>query len=225
MSLKSVIDLVFPSLCPSCGHTLYQSETQLCLTCLQELPVLSGYDQQNLRNKLHGRVKTEHMLAFLKFHKKGITQEIIHHIKYRNRPDLAIYMGQLFIERLNFSTAMHSYDMLIPVPLHPKKLRKRGYNQSEVFARGLSEAINIPVLNNFLVRQVYTKTQTRKSREKRWQNVKDAFVVKTPENLTNKNVILVDDVITTGATLEACATKLIDAGIGKLSIVALADAN
>ena len=149
-------------------------------------------------------------------------QHLIHQLKYKGQKEVGIYMGKLLGNDLKTDPGFETINAIIPVPLHPRKQRKRGYNQSEQFAIGLSESTGIAMDIKSFVRTVATETQTRKSRFARYENVKEIFKVTYPENLENKHLLLVDDVITTGATLESCANILLDIPGVKLSVAAIA---
>jgi ComF family protein len=147
--------------------------------------------------------------AFYYFNKGSKVQTMIHKLKYKGRKDVGIRIGEIYGKELAKASAFSSTDLIIPVPLHPKRQRKRGYNQSECFANGLAMSMNVRVNTTALIRTVASQTQTKKSRISRWDNVSEIFEVKKPEELTGKNILLVDDVMTTGATLEACAMRIL----------------
>jgi ComF family protein len=172
-----------------------------------------------------GRVKIEHALSFYYFIKGGILQKLVHEIKYRGAKELAYELGKESAYVLKESDFFSKIDYLCPVPLHKQKEKKRGYNQSEWIARGLSEVLNIPVEKNILKRKIYTSTQTKKNRQQRWENVKDAFDIGEKHKLEKKHILIVDDVLTTGATLEACAQNILEIDGVKVSIFTLAFAN
>lgn len=170
----------------------------------------------------YGRVPVQKAAGYLLFEKSGKVQKILHSIKYNGNKDLAIKMGEWYGESLKAGGHFINCDVIVPVPLHKEKLSQRGFNQSEEFAIGLSKSLGIPVNSDLLVRNEYTSTQTRKSRTERWENVKDVFEVKDQAVAANKAVLLVDDVITTGATIEACCRAIEKAGAKQLNVVSLA---
>jgi ComF family protein len=159
--------------------------------------------------------------AFLVFRSGGITRQLLHEIKYRENRDLAVWMGKMYAQELRRS-GMPPTDCIIPVPLHRRKQKQRGYNQSEAFAEGISANLSILVNTRSLLRKTNTQTQTRKSRWDRWKNVQDVFVVENPEMVKGKNIMLVDDVVTTGATLEACIRVLLNAGAQRVDVHTIA---
>lgn len=149
-------------------------------------------------------------------------QRLMHELKYNNHPEIGVVMGKVYGDELANNGFAGMFDLILPIPLHPSKQRQRGYNQSEKFAMGLADKLRVTCLTGALYRQVKTDTQTRKSKLKRWENVKDVFVVQNQEAIKNKSILLVDDVITTGATVEACAISLLQAQCKTLSICSMA---
>jgi ComF family protein len=168
-----------------------------------------------------GRANLEHTAALYYFSKKGKVQHLIHQLKYKDRQDVGVYAGKLLGRDLK-KDGIDGFTRIVPVPLHPRKQRKRGYNQSEQFAIGLSEALGIPVDTQSFIRTVSSGTQTRKSRFARYENVREIFRVVSPESLKNQHILLVDDVITTGATLESCANMLLAVPGVKVSVASIA---
>jgi len=172
-----------------------------------------------------GRVKLLQAVAWFYFRKGSVYQEAMHLLKYNDRPDIGFLLGRQFGYELNRQPTFIKPDLIIPVPLNPKKYRKRGYNQSEVIARGLSAGLHVPVMTTILLRPVATSTQTRKNRYERYLNVTGKFRMHKPELIENKHVLIVDDVVTTGATLEACAETLLAVAGTTVSVATLAWAN
>jgi len=228
--LKSLIGdmeaVVFPRLCLACNSRLDKHETLICISCANSLPQTHFHkDKDNPVAKIFwGRVPLENAAAFLFFSKKGKVQNILHYLKYKGTGDIGILMGKLYGEILKKEKSFADIDYIIPVPLHPDKLKKRGYNQSEMIASGLSKAMNIPLSTDIFERRVFTETQTKKSRYKRWENVSNIFGLKNTGTFENKHLLLVDDVITTGATIEACAHELLKIKNSRVSVVAIATA-
>ena len=222
--LKEFVNLFYPQLCLLCDRALVKGEDLLCTHCQASLPHTYLHEQRSevLFRKLRSTLPIEHVLAYLLYQKSGSTQKLLQHIKYKNYPELAHLIGRHFGSRLQTSGFGKEFDCIIPVPLHKRKQRQRGYNQSEFFAEGLAESLHLPLAADWLLRIKESATQTRKSRLDRWINVADIFVVAAPEKLKGKRVLLVDDVVTTGATLEACGNVLLKAGCTKLSLGAIA---
>lgn len=169
-----------------------------------------------------GKLDLQEVGALWQFSKGGKVQNILHRIKYKSDKALAHFVGEQMAKALLNSTRFKDIDFIIPVPLHPKKLRKRGFNQSELIANGIAELLEIPVRTDLIKRVTKTSTQTKKSRIQRWHNVKDVFEVCKAEELENKRILLIDDVITTGATLEGCVLRIQDACNARISLYAAA---
>jgi len=224
--LQDFVGLLFPEVCLSCGQALYKGEDQLCMHCIFQLPKTNFHkDPMNeVRIKFIGKIELEHAFTYLRFTKKGNVQKILHQIKYRNKPELAKKMGKWFGRDLKEDDFDSKFDLIIPIPLHKSRLRKRGYNQSDYFARGISEALNVPWSSAVVKRKIKSGTQTRKSRVDRWENVANIFEVVDQDKIFGQRILLVDDVITSGATLEACGMQLIQNNCKSLSIATIASA-
>jgi ComF family protein len=231
MRIISFIDdlssLFFPRSCEICGNVLYRNEELICLHCLGHLPYTHWH--QDPENPLHavfwGKMKIEGVSALLYFHHGNRTQKLLHKLKYKGVKELGEYIGKRYGNQLIEAYPFRDADVIIPVPLHPKKMKSRGYNQSEAFANGLSQSMHIPVDTKHLYRKIASSTQTKKSKIERWENVKSIFAIKKPEELIGKHVLLVDDVITTGSTLEACGAILLQIPNLKLSLASIAAAH
>jgi len=218
------VSVLFPDCCYACGEELYHGENQICINCLFDLPFTDfQYYPDNAVAKLFwGRIHCDHAMAMLYFKKANRVQKLIHQIKYQAKTDLGFTLGTMLGERLLNAPDYNGAELVIPVPLHQKKEKARGYNQCKCIADGIAYSLQIPVQTGLLIRQIATSTQTKKNRYNRYESMKSVFNIAEPEALYGKHVILVDDVVTTGATLEACGQILLDSGISKLSIVALA---
>lgn len=225
--LNDLLGLFYPELCITCGNRLITQEKYICLKCWTDLPENNyHFEPENKVAQLFwGRVQIENAASFFLFRKGSRYQKLIHFIKYEGLKELGFDTGARFGNKLNQSPFYQSVDMIVPVPLHKRKLRKRGYNQSEWIARGLSESMDKPISSGNLFRKIHTSTQTQKNRIERWQNVKDVFGVRQPGKFSGKHILLVDDVVTTGATLEACAAQLLTIENIKVSIATLAYAD
>ncbi len=222
-----LLDFVFPALCISCENRLVTQEKFMCMDCWLDLPVTNFhlYEGNRVEQLFWGRIKIEHATAFFAFKKGSNYQHLIHYIKYKGLKELGFETGQRFGFALMESAGFNSVDLIIPVPLHPKKQKARGYNQSEWIASGISESMKKPVSVNNLQRNLHTSTQTRKNRYERWENVENIFEVLRPSEFANKHILLVDDVLTTGSTLESCAIPLLQIEGVKVSIATLAFAD
>ena len=225
--LNDFISLIYPNLCAACGNVLLKNENTLCTSCLFYLPKTNyhKYKDNAVSKTFWGRINIESAASMYHFTKSGDVQNMIHKFKYNGDKEIGIYLGKMYGNELRNSDIFNKIDIIVPVPLHPKKEKKRGYNQSTVFARGLSESMHIPVNNISLIRTYASESQTKKSRIGRWENVREIFSLKYKDDLVGKNILLVDDVITTGATIEACGRLLLSIEGVKLYIVSMAIAS
>lgn len=219
-----IIALLFPELCNACGTHLYYGEKEICTKCLYDLPYTDYHlhAENRVAKQLWGRLPCNAAMAMLYFKKGTKVQNLIHSLKYKDQVEVGIRLGNLLGERLKLSNQYAGIDLVIPVPLHQKKERLRGYNQSKYIADGVAEALQISVSTNHLLRDKSTESQTKKARYTRYENMQAVFNINNPQDLKGKHILLVDDVITTGATLEACGTSLLNSGVQKLSIAAVA---
>lgn len=220
------LDFAYPRICVACEKQSTESESAICFECLWSLPKTNSHisEENVLESKFWGKVKMKNVNAFLVFSKSGKVQNILHALKYRNNPELAEFLGRYYGNEL---IEYISADYLIPIPLHKKRFSERGYNQAECFANGLSESLAIPVLSEALIRNRNSVTQTKTGgRFNRFRNIEDIFSLaeNSEEMLKNKRVVLVDDVLTSGATLEVAAKVLHEAGVEDLSVITIAAA-
>ena len=224
---KSLVNLLFPRVCAACGNILLEGEDSVCTTCRFLLPK-TGYENNPdnpLAQMFYGQMPFNAVTAEFFFSKTGKVQHLIHGLKYHHCRENGIFLGQEIGKSLLKAPDYQGIDFIIPIPLHPKKEKLRGYNQSLVIAEGIHEIMNVPIAEKSLVRSVFTDTQTKKSREERYQNVKDIFELKKPEQLQGKHVLLVDDVLTTGATLMSAGKALLHAEGIKISVATVACAS
>jgi ComF family protein len=221
--LRDFISLFYPEVCLNCGEGLAEKEEFICTTCFYKLPKTDYHNNPHnpLYRTFYGRAEIKAAAAYCYYEKGGTVQNLVHEIKYKGRKELGTSFGKWYGAELKNSPFFSELDVIIPVPLHPKKLRRRGYNQSGCFAEGLSNAMNVPVVSNALTRVKDTETQTNKSRFSRWENVKDVFTVENKEQLQNKHVLIVDDIITTGATMEACIHVLNAIPVASVSVASI----
>ncbi|WP_291728100.1 ComF family protein [Bernardetia sp.] len=216
--------ILFPDNCLACGGVIEQGEKHICTVCRVSFPRTNFHlDKENmLAQKFWGRVKVEHAFAYLFFRKQSNVQSMLHYLKYKNAPEIGQIIGSWYGQELLDNDFYKNFDVIVPVPLHPKKFKSRGYNQSAYFGRGISEVWKIPQLEQGLQKVAHTESQTKKSREERYQNIKTGFTVPNPKEIEGKNVLVVDDVVTTGATLEACISLLLENGAKTVSVAAIA---
>lgn len=206
--LRPLFDLFFPRLCAGCGVRLHDGEHFVCIGCINRID--SPYTHlSDVELQLMGRVPIHGLYSPFIYTKHSVIQQIIHQFKYRNDPKLAFYMGQQLGHYLSSSPFIANLDLIIPVPLHPNKLKLRGYNQSSKLSEGISSILHIPVYDHTLLRMVSNPTQTTLHKQARWANVETIFSVSMPEEIKGKQILLIDDVFTTGSTLESCARTLL----------------
>jgi ComF family protein len=222
--LADFVALLFPQLCPACGESLMAGEHVICTDCRFNLPFTNFHLQPDniVARQFWGKVNLEAAYALYYFAKGGKVQNLMHHFKYRGVQQIGVLLGNIAGAQLTKNDVFKTVDVIIPVPLHKKRLKQRGYNQSACFANGLAQKLNAAVDENSLIRAKATETQTHKSRFSRFENMQEVFAVIDPEKLINKHVLLVDDVVTTGSTLEACAAQLLKIEGLKLSIATIA---
>ena len=222
--LANFISLLFPELCPACGTDLVANEKIICTDCQYNLPFTNFHLQPDniVAQQFWGKINIEGAYALYYFSKGGKVQNLMHHFKYKGMHRIGNLLGNIAGGQLSKNEKFATVDHIIPVPLHKSRLKQRGYNQSACFADGLAEKLNAVVENHNLVRIKATETQTHRSRFARFENMQEVFVVQEPERLKNKHVLLVDDIITTGSTLEACAIPLLKIPGLKLSIATIA---
>ncbi|MDO3640776.1 ComF family protein [Mucilaginibacter sp. L3T2-6] len=222
--LADFVSLLFPELCVACRETLVTGEDLLCAGCRFNLPYTNFHQQPDniVARQFWGKIKVEAAYALFYFTKGGKVQNLMHELKYNGQQRVGNLAGNMAGDQLVQNDIFKAIDYIIPVPLHKKRMQRRGYNQSACFAGGLAAKLNGVVELDNLVRIKATETQTRKSRFARFQNMQEVFTVKNPERLENKHILLVDDVVTTGSTLEACGAKLLEIEGLKLSIATIA---
>jgi ComF family protein len=222
--VKSTVHLLYPHICTGCGSDLLDEDNLLCLKCIHDLPHTNFANLVNnpVEKYFWGRLPLQAAYSQFYFSKEFLIQHLIHQLKYKGDTKIGFYLGELMGKTLLKSDRFKDVDALIPLPLYADKEHKRGYNQAAVICNGMSSVMNVPVYNKYVIRQHATETQTRKHRTERWENVKDSFKVPKADKLVGKHLLLVDDVVTTGATLEACGSIILQTADIKLSIATLA---
>ncbi len=221
---NSTLHLFYPHVCTGCGSDLLEADNLLCLKCIHNLPHTGFATLANnpVEKYFWGRIPLTAAYSQFYFSKEFLIQHLIHQFKYKGDTEIGFYLGEMMGKTLQKSNRFSSIDALIPLPLYADKEHKRGYNQAAVICNGMSAVMNVPVLNGAIIRQHATETQTRKHRTERWENVKQSFMVAKADELAGKHLLLVDDVVTTGATLEACGHIILGVEHVKLSIATLA---
>jgi ComF family protein len=230
---QDLLALFYPTLCLACDEPLVSGEQHFCTECRVKLPYLTHHlpdpvtaaATSPLARRFWGKVEVHHTLAYLQFAARGRVQRLLHRLKYDDQPEIGQVLGRWFGAELEQTGYAHEFDALVPVPMHPAKERRRGYNQATCYAEGLAGSLGVPVWPTALRKLDDGGSQTRKNRLERWQNVSAGFTPgPEPERLVGKRLLLVDDVLTTGATLEACANVLLAAGAQTVSVCTIASA-
>lgn len=221
---QDLLNLFFPKSCAGCESFLLKDEKVICTQCRYDVPLTNHHkiDNNEIFQKFYGRIPIEFGAALFYFHKKGIVQEMMHKLKYKGQEEIGEMIGNWYSEELKYLKQMKNIDWIIPVPLHKKRLRERGYNQVQGFGKALSENLKIPYDDSLLHRKLYTKTQTKKNLLGRSDVIDSVFEISFSENHHGKHFLLIDDVMTTGSTLEACSRALLKIPKAKISIVCMA---
>lgn len=222
--INDFMSLIYPRTCEACEQVLFEHEQFICNACQVTLPKSNYHLNPNnpIIMALGGRVPVKNATCLFEFEKQGRVQKLLHVLKYEDQQALGEFMGKQFYQRLTSSSFFEGIDVIVPVPLHPNKLKQRGYNQSACFAKGISDASGIPVNTSVLQRSGETSTQTKKKKFERWENVGSVFTLTDHAFFQNKHILLVDDVITTGATIEGCWQALKEVDHMALSLASIA---
>ena len=221
---ESLINLFFPKVCSGCSSFLLTNENVICTVCRHDIPLTNHHliTNNDAFKKFYGRIPVLHASALFYFHKKGIVQQLIHNLKYKGHEEIGAILGEWYAEDLKTIALLDTADEIIPVPLHRRKLKERGYNQVTTFGKSLSTSLKIDYNDSLLKRNVYSKTQSKKTLLGRTEGIETIFNVTFTEKDHNKHFLLIDDVITTGATLEACSRALLQIPGAKISVVCMA---
>lgn len=219
---ESVLHLLFPHVCTGCGNDILDKESVLCMRCIDAMPETNfEYHSNNPVEKLYrGRLALTSGTAQFYFIKESLMQHLMHQFKYKKNRELGLQLGRIMGEQIKKANRINA-DALIPLPLFPAKEKRRGYNQATLLCKGMAEALNIPVIDDAIIRPQHTETQTSKGRIERWKNMEGKFVLNNLDAIKNRHLLLVDDIVTTGATLEACGNELLKGENVKLSIATL----
>ncbi|MEH6763593.1 MAG: phosphoribosyltransferase family protein [Aequorivita antarctica] len=218
-----MLNLLFPKVCMGCKELLYKGEEVLCLECIHSLPVASFHKtgSEMLKDKFYGRFLVKNATALVYFQKRGLTQELLHNLKYRGKKEISSFFGKWMGAELAEINQYREIEMVIPVPLHKQKLKKRGFNQVEGFGKEIALALNVPYRDDILIKISKTGSQVFKTRILRFE-AEELFYTQNLGEIKNKHVLLVDDIITTGATLEKCALQLLKGENVNISIATIA---
>ena len=221
---NSFLHLFFPHNCLGCGTDTLSDNDLLCPKCAYELPETNFFELNNnpVEKTFWGRITVEAAASGFYFTKNSVLQKLMIELKYRNNKDAGIYLGKMVGKMMKENAAYNSINALVPLPLNPKKEIKRGYNQAKVICDGIASVLNKPILEKAIVRVHFTETQTKQDRVHRWQNMQNVFAVIDEKAIEGQHILLVDDVITTGATLEACGKEILKVTGSKLSIASVA---
>ncbi|MDR6299599.1 ComF family protein [Mesonia maritima] len=222
--LTDLFNLFFPKTCAVCRENLISEEAVICTSCLHQLPLTNYhlYNENTVKKVFYGRVSVVNATSFLYFYKNSITQTLIHALKYKGVEEISAFLGSWYVEKLNETSWVTDIDAIVPVPLHKKRLRKRGYNQVEGFGKALATHFSLPYTNDVLIKTSATRTQVFKSRLARSNIQTHNFALKNKQKLAGKHILLVDDIVTTGATLETCANLLTEIPDVKISFATMA---
>ena len=222
-----LVSLFYPRTCNCCSTELARNEKIVCTTCLHELPVTNYHlsNENPAKKVFYGRAEIENAASLFYFRKKGMVQSLIHNLKYRGHEEISAFLGEWLGTELSEMENFRNIDVVVPVPLHKKKLKSRGFNQVEGFARKLAEKLDAEYVDDVLVKKYPGSTQALRNRLSRWGSMEETFLLENPGKIQNKNVLLVDDIVTTGATLEACIEKLKQTEGVKVSIATMAITN
>ena len=221
--LKDLFYLFYPNICANCKEQLLQNEKVICTFCRHDLPLTNfkSYTRNKVSSIFSGRITIEKAYALLFFRKQGITKNLIHDLKYKGNEEVGVFFGNWIGEIVAKNKEFSTVDFIVPVPIHAKKKKIRGYNQVTKFGECLSMHLKVPLNEDVLIRQSATKTQTLKSRFERFNDLESKFSARNTSIFKEKHILIIDDVITTGATLEACAKELLKTPGIKISILTM----
>jgi ComF family protein len=210
---RAFLNLFFPHICYACGSDLVSDHQILCLRCLHRLPYtrFERIPENPIEKIFWGRTAIKHAASLFYFTKGSVVERLLYQLKYRGKKEVGIYCGRLMGEAISNAQVFGEYDGIVPLPLFKKREHQRGFNQAKIIAEGMANVLSIPIFDNAIERVEATETQTRKNRIERWRNMQNRFQLIEPRKIANKRILLVDDVITTGATLESCAMELLKA--------------
>ena len=221
---KNLLNVVFPAFCNGCSKLLLKNEKIICTTCMHHLPLThhNNLKEHEMHRAFYGIVPFEFGASLLYFRKKGIAQQLMHNLKYKNQQEIGTFLGDIFSKNVLDLAVFNAIDVIIPVPLHKKRLHERGYNQVTTFCDALEKNLAIPIIDSVLVKSINLKSQIQKSKENRLKTNKNVFSIENADKIEGKHILLVDDIFTTGATIEACAKEILKIKNTRISIVTMA---
>jgi ComF family protein len=224
---SSISHLLFPHNCLGCCTDVLNSTDQLCARCATEIPTTNYFNVANnpIDKTFIGRVRVENAAAGFYYTKESLVQHLMVQLKYKKNQDVGLYLGKLIGYELQKSSRFDTVDVLVPLPLNAKKEHKRGYNQAMVICQGIASVWQKPIVEGAVIRTVFTETQTNQNRMNRWQNMDGVFAIANAQAIEGKHILLVDDVVTTGATLDSCGNVILQVANTKLSIACVACAS
>lgn len=216
--------LFFPHVCAGCGTDNISRQAPVCMQCINQLPLTNfhAYTNNPVEKYFWGRIPVTGAYSLCHFTESSLIQHLLHQLKYKGNKEVGWFLGRMMGHSLKETDRFSNIDMMIPLPLFASRQKKRGYNQAEILCNGIAEIVKLPVVNDAVIRLTATETQTHKNRIERWANMEGKFELIKPAALAGKHILLVDDVITTGATLEACGQEILKAAGTKISIATLA---
>lgn len=222
--LQSLVEVIYPNLCIICQKETPINGRELCLLCLTELPYTDHFEYNNnhITKKFYGRLQITHGAALLSYYKGSMFTDMLHRFKYEGAKDIGFMLGRMTGHRLIKADWFHSLDIIVPMPIHKNRRKVRGYNQSAEYAKGIRAITKLPIVENLVVKRLYTTSQVTKGRMARQTNVDMTFSLVDKQRYAGRHILLVDDVITTGATIIACAQCLLQIPGAKVSVVAIA---
>lgn len=222
--IAGLLDLLFPPICVGCNHKLVHGETLICTICFSAFPETDSHTlvDNAITNHFLGKTTIAYGFALYKLRKKSHLEQVLFAMKYKNQPKIGEILGKHYGNLLHQVPIIQAIDAIVAIPLHPKRFKERGYNQSDFFAKGLSVSLNIPLYTRSIERIRYTPSQTTKNKIERMANLQGAFKVTEPNLLVGKHLLLVDDILTTGATLTSCTNALLAAGVAQVSVATIA---
>lgn len=220
--ISDLIDLLFPRYCVVCGEILSAQEKEICINCLTALPKIEKVHLQEIEKIFWGKIEIERAASYIYYHKESPYNNLLHCLKYRNRPEVGERLAFMAAKELASSGFFDDIDIIVPLPLSRKKKRQRGYNQCDFIAKGISRATGIPVAKGAVARTISNESQTHKNRDERWRNVEGIFTIADASQLQEKHILLIDDILTTGATLANCAAAIQQGCSCRTSIFTLA---